>query len=167
MIIRPSKRLSEKLKEPALPASPLCANPFLDWHAHLFIHRRAQYIMVSNSASLFSVFMHGAGVTDFTTFYKRMNDTLKDVLHGIGADRIFQEIIAPNSRKVRLAKSQDRRVIGAMNDNIQFAKAVLDDEQISPYDLSFRINKNIHLFLKEGYPVEAFLGMKAEEDAKD
>ena len=204
MIIRPSKKLSKKLKEPNLPALAPAANPFLDWHARLFTHQRAQYIMVSNSASLFSVlknpaasckessipmekkhsysrsltpkqasrnalavgFMHGAGVTDFTTFCERMIDTMKDVLHDIGADLIFQKIIVPGMREIRLAKSQDRRVIGAMNDNIHFAKFVLESEGKNLNHLSSRVNKYIHLFLKEGYPVDAFLGMKAGGECK-
>jgi|SRR5271157_1494789 hypothetical protein len=167
MIIRLSQKLSKKIKELDLPAVAPHANPFLDWHARLFTHRRAQYIMVSNSTSLFSMFMHGAGVTDFTKFYERMNDTLKDVLHDIGADLIFEKTIVPNSRKVRLAKAQDRRVIGAMNDNIHFAKFVLEKEGKNLHHLSSRVNKYIHLFLKEGYPVEAFLGMKAGGDSQD
>jgi hypothetical protein len=160
MIIRLSKKLSAKIHEPDLPVLPPDANPYLDWHAHLFTFNRAQYIMVTNSASLFSVFMHGAGVTDYGEFIDRLSDTLKDVLHGISADLIFQKIIVPGRKEVRFAKAQDKRIIGSMNDNIQFAKVVLETEEISPYDLSLRMKDYIHLSLGPVYPIEAFLSMK-------
>jgi hypothetical protein len=167
MIIRLSKKLSAKIKEPNLPSLPPASNPFLDWHAHLFTCNRAQYIMVTNSTSLFSVFMHGAGVTDYSDFISRLSDTLKEVLHGIGADLIFARVIAPGMREVRFAKSQDRRVIGSMNDSIFFAKDVLGSEEINPYDLSLRMKDYIHLSLEEAYPVRAFLGMKTDQDSQD
>jgi hypothetical protein len=160
MVIRLSKKLSTKIHEPDLPAIPPDSNPYLDWHAHLFTCNRAQYIMVTNSTSLFSVFMHGAGITDVCEFIDRLNDTLKDVLHGIGADPIFQKIIVQGMKEVRFAKAQDRRVIGSMNDNISFAKYVLGNEGASPYDLSLRMKDYIHLSLGSVYPVEAFLRMK-------
>jgi hypothetical protein len=118
MIIRLSKKLSVKIKEPNLPWLPPDSNPFLDWHAHLFTCNRAQYIMATNSTSLFSVFMHGAGVTDYGEFISRLSDTLKEVLHEIGADLIFHRIIVPGLKDVRFAKSQDRRVIGSMNPKV-------------------------------------------------
>lgn len=160
MIIRLSKKLSDKIKEPDLPAIPLHANPFLDWHAHLFTCNRAQYIMVTNCTSLFSVFMFGAGVTDHGVFISRLSDTLKEVLHGIGADLIFHRIIVPGLKDVRFAKSQDRRVIGSMNDNIYLAKWILSEEKISLYNLSVRINGNIHTLTGYAGTTEMFLRMK-------
>jgi two-component SAPR family response regulator len=116
--------------------------------------------MVTNSTSLFSVFMHGAGVADYAEFISRLSATLKEVLHGIGADLIFSKVIMPGMREVQFAKAQDRRVIGSMNDNISFAKFVLSNNVASPYDLSLRMKDYIHLSLRALYPVEAFLGMK-------
>jgi hypothetical protein len=168
MIIRFSKMLSDKIHESDLSVVSSAENPYLDWHAHIFRHRRAQYIMVSNSKSLFSIFMHVAGVTNFQRFFERMRDILRDTLHDIGADLIYQRIIAPNTGSILLAKAQDKRIISSMNDHIGFAKAILDDEEISPYDLSFRINENILTIIKYATPKEAFLGMDAEmgKDAK-
>jgi hypothetical protein len=166
MIVRLSKKLSTKIHEPDLPAILPDSHPYLDWHAHLFICNRAQYIMVTNSTSLFSVFMHGAGVTDSGKFLDRFNDTLKDVLHGIGADPIFQKIIVPGMKGVRFAKAQDKRIISSMNDNIGFAKEVLIDENPSPYDLTFRVNENIHSSTGYVRTTELFLSMKTGGEQK-
>jgi hypothetical protein len=115
---------------------------------------------VTNSVSLFSVFMHGAGVTDYGEFIDRLGDMLKDVLHGISADLIFQKIIVPGMKEVRFAKAQDKRIIGSMNDNISYAKYVLGSEVIGPYGLAILMKDYIHLSLGAVYPVEAFLSMK-------
>jgi hypothetical protein len=120
--------------------------------------------MVTNSRSLFSVFMHGAGVTDFSEFIDRLSDTFKDVLHGIGADLIFQRIIVPGMKEVRFAKAQEKRIISSMNDNVGFAKAVLIDDNISPYELTFEVNKNIHALTGYARTTEVFLSMKTGEE---
>ena len=132
MICRLSKKLAQKVKKIDLPAIPPHSNPFLDWHAHLFTSNHVQYIMATNSSSLFSVFMYGAGVTNDGEFIFRLTDTLKEVLHGIDADLISYRIIVPGLKNVRFAKSQDRRVIGSMNDNLSFAKFVVGVNERRP-----------------------------------
>ena len=168
MIIRLSKKLSEKIKEPDLPVVPPADNPYLDWHSHIFRHRRNQYIMVTNSKSMFSIFMHGAGITDFNKFYGRMSDVLKDTLHEIGAGLIYERIIAPHFASIRLAKAQDKKIIGSMNEHIFYAKDTLDMLDMNPYDLGFKVNEYILSIIKYASPKEAFLGMNAEtgENAK-
>jgi hypothetical protein len=59
MILRLSARLAKKIKAPVLPRAGKADNPFLDWHCSLFTFKRSRYMIVSNSTSLFSVFMHG------------------------------------------------------------------------------------------------------------
>ncbi|OGJ90196.1 MAG: hypothetical protein A2487_02650 [Candidatus Raymondbacteria bacterium RifOxyC12_full_50_8] len=143
MIIRFSQKLADKIKEPGLSPAPMAENPFLDWHAHLFIHQRAQYILVTNSQSLFSVFFFGKGVSDFNWFYKRMSETLGEVLHDMGADLIYQRAIIPNTGQIHLAKSQDKKVISSMNELVFAAKDWLDDGDVSPYDLAFKVNEMV------------------------
>jgi hypothetical protein len=166
MIIRFSKKLSEKLKEPDLPVIPPAENPYLDWHATLFRAQRNQYIMVSNSKSLFSIFLHGSGVTNFQKFFERFSDTLRNTLQDLGADLIYQRTIAPDTGSIRLAKAQDRRIIGSMNEQVFFAKTILYEEEISPFDLSFKVNEFILSAIKYATPKEAFWAMD-EEMGKD
>ena len=61
MIFRLSQKLAQKLKEDSLPAVPLDQNPYADWSAHLFTADRAQYIIVANTRSFYSVVMYGKG----------------------------------------------------------------------------------------------------------
>ena len=162
MIVRLSQKLARKLKERDLSVVPVHENPYLDWHAHLFTHRRSQYIMVTNCASLFSVFMHGAGVTNISRFYDNFSANLHGILRELNADLIYQRIIAPVAGNICPAKAQDRKIIGTMNEIVFESKYTLDMVNISPYDLSFKINENNMRLIKYKTPREMFMGMRVE-----
>ena len=59
MILRLSQKLCTKIKAGSLKTMPLDENPFADWSAHLFVVDRTQYIIVSNTASIYSCVMYG------------------------------------------------------------------------------------------------------------
>ena len=67
MIFRLSQKLNAKIKAGTLPALPLDENPFADWSAGLFLVGRTQYILLSNTKSLYSTVLPGKGVTDETS----------------------------------------------------------------------------------------------------
>ena len=54
MIFRLSQKLSTKIKVGTLGALPLHENSLADWSAHVFVAGRTQYILLSNTKSLYS-----------------------------------------------------------------------------------------------------------------
>ncbi|HUZ18541.1 MAG TPA: hypothetical protein VMV68_09140 [Spirochaetia bacterium] len=46
-------------------------NPFADWSATLFLADRTQYVLVTNTTSLYSVVMFGRGITGDSELIKR------------------------------------------------------------------------------------------------
>lgn len=64
MIFRLSQKLCTKIKVGSLPALPLDSNPFADWSAHLFVADRTQYLIVTNTTSLYSTVLYGKGITN-------------------------------------------------------------------------------------------------------
>jgi len=64
MIFRLSQKLNAKIKAGTLRALPLGENPFADWSAHLFAADRTQYILLSNTKSLYSTVLYGKGITN-------------------------------------------------------------------------------------------------------
>ncbi|MCL4195363.1 MAG: hypothetical protein KJZ87_26730 [Thermoguttaceae bacterium] len=78
MIFRLSRKLAAKLKEGSLPSLPLDENPYADWSAHLFTADRTQYIIISNTKSLYSVVLYGRGITDSSA--ERMVEFMYDGL---------------------------------------------------------------------------------------
>jgi hypothetical protein len=71
MIFRLSQKLSAKINAGALTARPLHENPFADWSAHLFVAGRTQYILVTNTKSLYSTVVYARGITTNGRFIDR------------------------------------------------------------------------------------------------
>jgi len=63
MIFRLSQKLAQKIEEAPKVCFPLDPNPFADWSATVFTADRAQYILLTNTPSLYSVVTFGRGVT--------------------------------------------------------------------------------------------------------
>ena len=165
MIIRLSQALAKKLKEGTLPAVPLDDNPYADWSAHLFTADRTQYIIVANTKSLYSVVMYGRGITDYSEFIGRALNSLREFMEDDGQAFVYQRLIAPTSGSVRFAKALDRSVTGSINELVKFAKIWLEEDELSPFDVGFRLNDTLLSALaaskKDGYgkPNEAFRAM--------
>jgi hypothetical protein len=165
VIIRLSQKLSAKIKVGALATLPLDENPFADWSAHLFVVDRTQYILLSNSKSLYSTVLHGKGITDDSAFIERALSSLREVMVAEGQETTFQRCIAPASAEVRFAKALDRSVTGSMNDLIKHASFWLADDHVAPQEAGVRLNDILLSALARsdsfpyGKPREAFQAM--------
>jgi hypothetical protein len=165
MIFRLSQKLNTKIKAGTLPALPLDENPFADWSAHLFVADRTQYILVSNTKSLYSVVMFAKGITNDSRFIERALSNLGEFMADDGQQFAYRRFIAPASATVRFAKALDRTVTGSMNDLINHATHMLAEGELSPYDVGFKLNgvllSAIALSKSEKYstPIEAFKAM--------
>jgi hypothetical protein len=84
MIFRLSEKLNATIKAGALPTLPLDENPFADWSAGLFLVGRSQYILVTNTRSLYSTALPGKGVTDEKTFLERALSSIRDFMEADG-----------------------------------------------------------------------------------
>ena len=115
-------------------------NPFADWSAHLFVADRTQYILVCNTKSLYSTVMYAKGITDDTTFIDRVLTSFREFLSDDGQQFVYRTIIAPTAADGRFAKALDRAVTGSMNELIAEATHWLIEEELSPYEVGFRLN---------------------------
>jgi hypothetical protein len=140
MIFRLSQALAKKLKEGTLPAVPLDENPYADLSAHLFTADRTQYIVVANTKSLYSVVMYGKGITDYSVFLERAQSSIREFMESDGLAFIYQRFVAPTGGSVRFAKALDRSVTGSMNELVKFAKFWLEEGELSPFDIGFKLN---------------------------
>jgi hypothetical protein len=113
----------------------------LDWSADLFTVDRTQYIIVSHTASLYSIVMYGREITDESRFLRCTIWELRERLAADDFTPLFRDVIGPSCGRFTLAKRQDRRVIGSMNELIFLARFWLSRDEIFPYDLSSRLNE--------------------------
>jgi hypothetical protein len=141
MIFRLSQKLNTKIKAGPLPALPLHENPFADWSAHLFVAARTQYLLVSNTQSLYSTVFYGKGITDDSHFIERALSSLREFLEADGQEFVYRRFIVPASGSVRFAKALDRSVTGSMNDLVRHATFWLAEGDLSPFDVGFRLNE--------------------------
>jgi len=140
MIFRLSQKLATKIKVGKLCDMPLDENPLADWSCHLFNADRTQYIIMSNSPSMYSCVMYGKGIPDESIFIKRALNTIREFMEDDGQSLIFQRHIAPASGEVSFAKALNRSVTGSTNELVMAAKAQLELGGISPHSVGFTLN---------------------------
>lgn len=160
MILRLSQKLNARIKGGTLSALPPHANPLLDWSAHLFAVERAEYVLVSNTRSLYSLVLADVVFADTARFTERMLGVIRATLEGAGHgahDRQNASAVEP----VQLAKSLGRSMTGSMNELIAHATALLVDGDSSLTEVGEQLNDVLLSALasgsnKYGRPREAF-----------
>ncbi len=156
MIFRVTQKLAEKIKVVPALALPSHDNPFLDWTANLFMVSRWQCIILTNSASLYSIVIPAKGVPNEKAFVAQSMKVLRDTMSLDGLVSIFDAKVAPVLDSISLCKAGDRGVLASMNQLVFQAKCDLI-EMGHPLPLvNHRINRIPMSKLKYHYSVEEF-----------
>ena len=164
-VLRLTQKLGKKIHDTPDQEVPIADNPYADWTANLFRADRAQYIIISNTLSLYSVVIAGRGITDINWFIKSTISTLRDFVPDDGNAIIYNEYIAPEMGRMRFAKTRNRRVLGSLNTLVQDAQFFLTEKELSPFQTAHLLNQTPLSFLEYDYPAKAFrkLVEKAEK----
>lgn len=164
MILRLSQKLNTKIKAGKLTEMPLDENPYADWSCHLFTVDRTQYIMLTNTPSLYSCIMYGRGIANDSTFIDRALETIREFTADDGNQFLYRKFIAPSSSHVSFAKALNRSVTGSMSDHIHAARFMLEDD-VALSEIRDQLNKTPMSALsgpdgqKYGYPREVFVNL--------
>lgn len=158
MIFRLTLKLSNKIGIAPLPVVPYNddRNSLLDWNTHLFTVQRIQYIIMTNTASLYSMIMPGRGITNDKQFIREALSCMKEFMTIEGNKFIFEDFIEPERQKIFFSKIIDRRVSGSMNDLIFQAKVYLSEGNKLPLDVSFLLNNSPMSYLNYSNPRNEF-----------
>lgn len=140
MILRLSHNLNQKLKTGKLNALPLHQNPFADWTCRLFFANHRQYIILSNSKTLYSCVMPGKGNANQTQFAKNALNCIRDFTAVAGRQAAFQKFIAPEGETIQIAKALNRSVTSSMNQLVECAEYLLIEQQLPLDEVSFELN---------------------------
>jgi hypothetical protein len=141
MNIRLSQKLATKVKVKSPGSLPLHQNPLADWSAHLFVADRTQYILLTNTKSLYSTVCYGKGITSDGMFIQRALESIREFMNDDGFAAAYQQLIVPECGGVRFAKALNRQVIGSMNDMIGHAAMWMIERELSPHDVGFKLNE--------------------------
>src|SRR5256885_523764 len=104
MIFRLSQKLNTKIKAGTLLALPLDENPFADWSAGLFLVGRTQYLLLSNTKSLYSTVLAGKGFTNHSDFIEGALSSIREFMEADGQQGIHERFVVPASGSVQFAK---------------------------------------------------------------
>src|SRR5215471_10536589 len=161
MIFRLSEKLNAKIKAETLAILPLGENNFADWSAGLFLVGRSQYILLTNTKSLYSTVLPGKGITDEKTFVERALSSLREFMNADGQEGVYERLVVPVSGSVRFAKALNRSVTGSMNDMTKHAAFWLASGDVSPIAIGSRLKGIPMSALKHdnsthGFPRDAF-----------
>jgi hypothetical protein len=161
MIFRLSSKLAYKLKVSPPGVLPRGPSPFLDWSAHQFTAARMQFVIVSNTSSLYAVVFQGRGLSNDGLFVERALSSLRNIMEHDGLALTYRRFIAPACHTVQFSKALNRSVTGSMNDLIVHAKLWLTERELSPHETAARLNDIPFSSLDYRNPREAFIAMEA------
>lgn len=156
IILRLSAKLGTKIKVAPKAVLPLDANPLADWSGHLFTADRTQYVILTNTASLYSVVGYARGMTNDSAFIVAALAMIRSGMADDGWEDAYLQRIVPETGTVRFSKAFSRSVTGSMNDMIQCWKFLLERGEESPSEVSCRINDMPFKSLKYSKPREVF-----------
>jgi hypothetical protein len=164
MIFRLSQKLATKIKAGRLMALPLDENPFTDWTAHLFPVGRTPYILLANTASLYSTVTLGKGITTARDFIDHALCGIRDLMETAGCGFIYEKHIAPACDTACFAKALDRSVTGSMNDMAKHAAFYLAERNVPPSEIGPSLSEVPMSALKSngstyGFPRDVFKAM--------
>ena len=165
MIFRLSQKLNQKIKTGPLAALPLHQNPFADWSCHIFPANRRQYILLSNTKSLYSCVMDAKGITNQQLFSESAVNCIRDFTADDANQWEFRKFIATEIETVQFAKALNRSVTSSMNQLVVYAQDLLIEDQMPPHEVGFKLNDILLSAIAEkksdgyGKPKEAFQKM--------
>ena len=163
MIFRLTQKLAKKLGLHPLPGLPPEQNPFIDWMARSFKVGHAQYIIVTNTASLYSLVNYGRDITNSNGFIQRTLSSMKELMVNDGFEFLYQQMIAPHTARISFSKSTDLCVVGSMNNLIVKADYYIAERQMSPFEVSIAINESPVSYLRYKHPKGVFGHLKVEQ----
>ncbi len=164
MIFRLSQKLAKKLKTPLPKSVPADPNPFADWSGHLFTADRTQYLILTNTSSLYSTVIYGREISNDSQFLDRALGAIREFTEADGLEFIYRRLIAPASGTVRFASALNRSVTGSMNDLVYHAQLWLVERELSPFDVGFKLNDIPFSSLDYRMPREAFKSIGERQD---
>jgi len=158
-MLRLTQKLAKKIKVVPVAALPPHENPLLDWTANLFMVSRWQCIILTNSASLYSVVFPGKGVPNERALVEQGMKALDDCLTRDGILGLYDFAIAPVINSVNFCKAADKSVLASMNQLVFDAKWQLLERGHPLSLVNQRLNRTPMSKLGWGYAVDELLAI--------
>lgn len=140
MIIRLTEKLGRKIGILPKELLPMADDPYLDWSAHLFTAGRNQYIILTNTPSLYSIVMFGRGSKSGSTLQRNATREMWAHMRLDEYEFIYKLFIDPGISDIFWSKALNRSVTGSVNDFVKAARMLLLEERLSLFKVSDLLN---------------------------
>jgi hypothetical protein len=162
MIFRPTLKLAAKLGVNLFASMPLADNPYADWSANIFAVGRKQYVLVTNTRSLFSVAFPAKGVNSGEAFQRQFIAALLQYMDASGMLPLYkQEMLPILGNAANFARALNRSVSGSMTEFIHAMRFVAEDVGGFSDECIRHVNSSPARVLEYVYPCEEFAKMTA------
>lgn len=140
LILRGTAKLRGRRIGPAAETGEVSTTALGDWFGTPLSFWRPRIVLLVNSRTFLPVALHLAPAR---TFADRLPEAITTVLrhHGVDEETLAGERDA--MREVRVAPTNDRSVLGVVNDLSRFARAEWEHDQPDPLTLSMRLSSVI------------------------
>ena len=143
-LIRCTQKLFKELK--TKPTERELEGGYLGgWHANLIVVERKKCVLFTNDATLYSFFIPGLKKSDFETLDEIFRQNLIRCLESEELSQGHIEKIIDEYQRIEFAKTNNRSVLGSMNDLTAHLKYWIDDsgglKMVNIRDLNKRLNR--------------------------
>jgi hypothetical protein len=152
MVLRATNKLARKLKIQSLQKYGQKVSAFEEWYGHLFTADRIQYILLTNAYSLYSCVFPAKGVTTLRAFADLSGYWLTEVIKNDGCDDIIRRIVIQSYETIDVYATNNKGVLGSMNDMIANSKFYLSEYNLNPIKISKQLNDMPFGYLKYKNP---------------
>ena len=166
IVLRPTLKLAKQLNLAPLPDSAEATNTHCDWCVRPFGVGRIQYLIFTNTASLFSFITRKKGVTNAKTLFDAFATVLEDYLRATERGGIFGQMIAPAIGECAFTRCRDRSVIGSMNDLVFQSTCLIELADRHPFKLFDDLNSTPMGALEMDNPGKVFAFMPAKPPSR-
>lgn len=140
MILRLPLKLNARIGGGTLGALTPHAKPLLDWSVRAFEAGRKEYVLLSNTRSLYSAILDGVANENAAPFAERVMGVIRAMLEGAGHGTLVGHREEPAIGRVRFAKALNRSVTGSMNELVAYATMLLAGGGLSVQEIGVRLN---------------------------
>jgi len=134
--LRCTKKLLSELKRKPIDGSQ-DADDFGSWHANLLRIDRRKCVLFTHDQTLFTFFVPGLTKPHFQNFDEVFRQTLFKRLLSENLPQKHIEIFLNDNRKIEITKTNNRSVLGSMNDlTFHLKYRIADEGGLSGVDIS-------------------------------
>jgi hypothetical protein len=131
VILRLSDKLSKRIGIRPIESLPMSANPFADWSSHVFTAGRSEYILSTNTSTLYSVVFSAQGIKGEAAFRSNMHAQLRATMMEDGFEFHYKRLVDVEADVLSYSKALSRGVSGSMNDMAELACYSLEVQEKS------------------------------------